>query len=438
MNLYDQIAGSAKKLTPELIRQRRDFHKYAEKGWFEMRTTSIVARRLMNLGYEVLLGEEVCKRESRMGVPADEVLEREYRRAVEQGADQELVSYTRGGMTGVIGILRCGEGPVVALRFDLDALGLEEDRDESHLPAREGFCSVNPGQMHACGHDAHTTIGLGVAKILTEIRSSLKGTVKLIFQPAEEGVRGAKSIVDNGHLDDVDFLIGNHVIERKDDDPAVIIPGTVGSLASSKYDIYFHGKAAHAGSAPERGNNVMLALAAAITNLYAIPRHSGGVSRINVGTVAAGSGRNVIADEAKLEIEVRGDNTEINRFMEDYALRVAQAAADMHGCTCECRLMGSAQSMVSDLSLMQRVKRVCEEKLNFPVSAELSNKNRGSEDFSYMMTRVQEHGGQATFMRCPTREPAPAHTRSFDIDEADMTTSVILLSSLVCDILTES
>ena len=96
---------------------------------------------------------------------------------------------------------------------------------------------------------------------------------------------------------------------KKEDDPAVVIPGSHGSLATTKYDVIFHGKSSHAGGSPEVGRNVMLAVGTAILNLYAIPRHSGGVSRVNVGTVVAGSGRNVIADEAKMEIEVRGETT---------------------------------------------------------------------------------------------------------------------------------
>ena len=114
-------------------------------------------------------------------------------------------------MTGVIGLLHCGEGPTVAMRFDIDALGVFEESGECHLPAREGFASVNEGFMHACGHDGHAAIGRGVARVLMEIRCRLHGTVKLIFQPAEEGVRGAKAIVEKGHLDDVQYLLGSHI-----------------------------------------------------------------------------------------------------------------------------------------------------------------------------------------------------------------------------------
>ena len=332
-------------------------------------------------------------------------------------------------------ILRCGEGPTVAMRFDIDALGVFEEHDPSHRPAKEGFNSVNEGFMHACGHDGHATIGLGVAKVLMSIKDQLHGTVKLIFQPAEEGVRGAKSIVDNGHLDGVDYLIGSHVTNKKEDDPAVVIPGSYGSLATTKYDVIFHGKSAHAGGSPEVGRNVMLAVGTAILNLYAIPRHSGGVSRVNVGTVVAGSGRNVIADEAKMEIEVRGETTEINEYMKNYAVNIIESAAKMHGCTCEMKLMGAANSLASSEALMERVKRVCEEDLHLPVAKEMSSKNGGSEDVSYMMNRVQEQGGQATFMRVLTHEAGPGHSRIFDIDEQVLPNAVKIFCGVVYDIM---
>ena len=117
MNIYDQIKTMSDEMAGDLTAQRRDFHKYAEPGWFEMRTSSIIARKLTELGYEVLVGDQVCKKDSRMGVPSEEKLEEQYERAVAQGADPEFVKYTKGGMTGVIGILRCGEGPDHAPRI---------------------------------------------------------------------------------------------------------------------------------------------------------------------------------------------------------------------------------------------------------------------------------------------------------------------------------
>ena len=134
MDVLKKIIESAEAQTEELTKIRRDLHKHAESGWLEMRTTSIIARKLTEMGYEVLLGDKVCKAESRMGVPSAEALEKGYQRAVEQGGDPEFLPYTKGGMTGAIAILDCGEGPTVALRFDIDALGVIESDEADHRP----------------------------------------------------------------------------------------------------------------------------------------------------------------------------------------------------------------------------------------------------------------------------------------------------------------
>lgn len=435
MNMYEQIIHAAEDMQPELVACRRDFHKYAETGWFEYRTTSIIAQKLEALGYEILMGDQVCKRDARMGVPTQAELDAQYQRALTQGAIAEYAERAKDGMTGVVGILRCGDGPTVAMRFDIDALGVYESNEPDHRPVQEGFRSVNEGFMHACGHDGHATIGLGVARILADIRASLHGTVKLIFQPAEEGVRGAKSIVENGLLDDVDYFLGAHNTDKSLDDPAVVIPGSYGSLATAKYDATFHGLSAHAGGSPELGHNVMLAAATAILNIYAIPRHSGGMTRVNVGTLTAGSGRNVIADEATMQIEVRGETTQINDYVMEYTMKILNSAAQMHDCTVDVKLVGAASSQTSDMDLVKRVRQVCETQLHLPVSANDTARNAGSEDISYMMNRVQEVGGQATFMRTLTHRAAPGHNRRYDFDETYLMQSVKIFTAVAYDIL---
>lgn len=434
MSTYEKIIKLADEVAPEMIALRRDFHKYAEAGWMEMRTSSIIARKLTDLGYEVLVGDQVCDKDARMGVPSDEVLEASYQRAVEQGADPEFVKATRGGMTGVIGILRCGEGPTVAMRFDIDALGVHESHEEDHFPMQQGFVSVNPGVMHACGHDGHAVSGLGVAQVLMQIKDQLHGTVKLIFQPSEEGVRGAKSIVEKGHLDDVDYLLGAHTT-GEDSECCDVTPGSTGFLATTKYDVIYHGKAAHAGAAPHLGVNAMLAAATAVLNLQAIPRHGKGATRINVGRLIAGSGRNVIADEAFLEMEVRGDTTELNEYMSEYAMRILESAAVMHGCTVEVKRMGGAECMVCDLELANRVAQVCREKLGLKVTESALYASGGSEDVSYMMNRVRSHGGQTTFMRIRSKVVGGAHNRKFNFDESYIPKSIKVFCGMAYDLM---
>lgn len=434
MNIFQTIIEKTEQITPELIALRRDFHKHAEAGWLEMRTSSIIARKLTEMGYEVLVGEQVCKKDERMGVPSAEVLKMAYQRAIDQGADPEFVKATEGGMTGVVGILRCGEGPTIAMRFDIDALGVNESMDADHLPVKEGFASINAGTMHACGHDGHAASGLGVAAVLMQIKEQLHGTVKLIFQPSEEGLRGAKSIVENGHLDDVDYLLGSHTtgLDAGEND---ITPGSRGSLASYKYDVVFRGRSAHAGGSPHLGKNALLAASSAVLNLYAIPRHGAGASRINVGRLIAGSGRNVIADEAFLEMEVRGDTTGINEYVSDYALRILENCAAMHDCTVEVKLMGAAESLASSQLLMERVADICANKLGMKVSENLCVKLGGSEDISYMMNRVQERGGQAVHMRVRSAVTAGGHNRKYDFDESYISKAVKVFCAMTYDLM---
>lgn len=431
--LYDIIVERAGALAPKLREIRRDLHTYAETGWFEVRTSSLIARRLEELGYQVLTGEEVCLAGSRMGLPPEEVLDRQYQRALDQGAVQPYAERAKGGFTGVIGVLDCGEGPVIAMRFDIDALGVYEEDSAGHRPCLEGFRSVNEGMMHACGHDGHAAIGLGVAEILMSLRPRLKGTIKLIFQPAEEGVRGAKAIVDHGHLDDVDYVLGNHMGDSEGTDFQIGL-NAKGSFATSKLDIFFTGRAAHAGLVPEKGDNAMLAAATAVLNLHAIPRCSSGETRVNVGLLQAGSGRNVICDRAKLELEVRGTTTEANAFVEGYARRICKAAADMHGCTCEIKLMGAAESLISDTAMMERCMKVCREKLGLR-STPPRPQSGASEDYSYMVNRVRSHGGQGLFFQTLTPCCGPFHGSGFDFQEDALCNGVKVFCGLACDLM---
>lgn len=245
---------------------------------------------------------------------------------------------------------------------------------------------------------------------------------------------GTWAMSDPRILDDVDYLLGSHTT-GEDAEGSDITPGSHGSLASFKYDVTFRGMAAHAGGSPHLGKNALLAASSAVVNLYAIPRHGAGASRINVGRLIAGSGRNVIADEAFMEMEVRGDTTAINEYVSEYALRILENTAAMHGCTVEVKLMGAAESMTSDLPLCERIADVCTNKLGMKVSGNLSIKMGGSEDFSYMMNRVQSHGGQAVFMR--TRSPIVNghHNRKFDFDESYLTKAVKVLSGMAYDLM---
>ena len=146
-----------------------------------------------------------------MGVPAAAVLQAAAERALAQGAKSDWVNKMAGGKTGIVASFSFAKaGPTVGMRFDMDANDVCETANPEHRPCSGGFASQTKGVMHACGHDGHTAVGLAVAEILMDLKAELAGTIKLIFQPAEEGVRGAKAMVSKGVVDDVDYMLGAH------------------------------------------------------------------------------------------------------------------------------------------------------------------------------------------------------------------------------------
>ncbi|MFD2830962.1 amidohydrolase [Corticicoccus populi] len=407
-------------LKSTLIEWRRDFHKHPEVGFLEMRTASLVAKRLTDLGYEVKLGREVMNPDYCMGKPDDEETAEHYEWAKENGALEEFLPYLKDGYTGVVGILDTkAPGPTVAYRVDMDALPIYESTEESHVPKQKDFRSVN-NYMHACGHDAHTTIGLGLATLLSENKDQLRGKIKLIFQPAEEGVRGARSMVEAGVVDDVDYFMALHIGTGVPFNE--FLASNNGYLATSKLDVTFKGLASHAGGHPEEGKNAMLAAASAVLNLHAIPRHSGGSTRVNVGELHAGSGRNVIADSASLKVEIRGENSELNAYMKNYAEEVIKGAALMHQVDYDIKLVGEAVNAVGSVKLAEKMFQEAE-KVGLKCQLE-ENKPSGSEDATYFINAVQKQGGYATYCVFGTNLAAGHHNEKFDIDEESILPAV--------------
>ncbi|CAM3271084.1 amidohydrolase [Brevibacillus invocatus] len=409
-------------LYPTLVEWRRDFHKYAESGWVEYRTAAKVAGLLSDWGYEVKAGKKVIHEHARMGVPPLAFLQEQEKRALEQGADPKWVARFQGGFTGVTGILETGRpGPTVAFRFDMDALDLEESSNEQHLPEATGFRSINAGMMHACGHDAHTTIGLGLARILMQLREHLNGRVMLIFQPAEEGVRGAKSMVEAGVVDDVDLFFACHIGTG----PSLgeVVCGANGFLSTTKLDVTYRGVASHAGARPEEGKNALLAAAAAALHLHGISRHSDGASRINVGVLTAGSGRNIIPDSATLKLETRGETSTINAYMVEQAMNVIRGTAVMYGVDETVLVQGGAQSAEPSEALIPYIRNQAKQVPGVKRIIDLQSA-LGSEDATFMMERVQQQGGLASYLIFGTTLAAGHHHERFDIDEDVMKIAV--------------
>ena len=403
-------------LERELTALRREFHQYPESGWTEFRTTARIIEELERLGLEVRYGQAIHVPEKRYGLPSPEKLEDRWQRAHGETNRHDLLKAMRGGYTGCLAAIEGAQpGPTVAIRVDIDCNEVEEARDAAHRPAAEGFRSEHAGCMHACGHDAHIAIGIGAAKLLCAQRHVLCGRVLLLFQPAEEGLRGAASFAAAGHFKECERLFGLHV-GLMDTPVGTVAASCRGFLASSKFDVTFHGVAAHAGLAPEQGRNALAAAATATLQMLDIPARADGLCRVNVGTLHAGSGRNVIPAEAVMQVETRGATTEIDAFAKTEAKRICQAAAKQYGCTCETAFMGSAGTAVCDEPLVEQVLRILPDVEGVETvlpEVELAI----GEDITTLMAAVQAHGGQATELVVGMPLPAPHHNGRFDIDE---------------------
>ncbi len=410
------IWQQAEELKDEMVERRRDLHRHPETGWTEFRTASMIIGELKNLGYDVKFGDDVIDEKSMMGVPSEAELADYMQRAISEGADLELVKKMAGGKTGIVATLKTDKpGQTVAFRFDMDCNDVEEERSEEHRPAKESFASEHKKAMHACGHDGHVTIGLSAAKLLAANKARLAGTIKLIFQPAEEGVRGAFAMMNAGVVDDVDYLFGGH-IGFKATTNNCLVTMTDGFLATTKLDAEFTGVSAHAGAAPEQGKNALLAAAQAAISLNTIPRHSKGSSRINVGVLNAGTGRNVVPDIAAIKLETRGATTEIDEYMVTEAKRILNACAAMYDVKVKITMAGAAPACFADKELGHEVAELIEEKCHYDEVVEYVDMG-GSEDCGYFMERVQQHGGRALYMMYGTKIAAGHHNSHFDFNE---------------------
>lgn len=432
--LKNKIMEMAKNLENNIIAYRRDFHKHAESGWTEFRTASIVAEKLHQLGYTVLVGDEVMNEKFIMGAPSAEELAQHKERALAQGAIRPWVDKMDGGKTAVVGIMKFSDdGPTVAFRADMDANDVTEAATEDHRPYREGFASINPKAHHGCGHDGHTAMALGAAEIIASLKDELKGTIKFIFQPAEEGLRGARPIAESGIVDDVDYLLGMHLGAANARKLGLLACQVQGWQASTKFDVEFTGVAAHAADA-ENGKDALLAAATALLGIHSIPRHSKGVSRVHVGTLNGGSGRNVIAGQAVIKAETRGATDEINQYMYKNAVNVVHSAAQMYGVTAKITECGYASGYRIDSDFVDYIT---------PIAADLGifeilpcGITTGSEDYTIFMNRVQQYKGKATFFRLGTDFYGPGHGAKFDFNEKALPMGTILSATCLATTLT--
>lgn len=425
------IDSFVKDIEPSLMKWRRDFHRKPELGFTEYLTTYLIGKELLNLGFTIYIGQDALVSNERMGVPDQEILLQQQERAKAEGVEESWLEKMQGGHTGLAARFDTGKpGPHMAFRFDIDALPIKETSQGTHLPNQKGFRSHYEHVMHACGHDGHTAIGLGVAAFLSACQENLCGTFTLLFQPGEEGGRGAMAMVDKGWLDDVDYFASGHIGIRHSN-VGVVSATTNSFLASTKLNVTYRGKAAHAGLEPEKGKNALLAAAAATLHLYSIPRHSGGKTRINVGKLHGGSGRNIVADEAKLEIETRGETTAINHYMVEEAMRILHASGELYGVETEIETVGNTVEADCDQEWIQWLSEVAGQSSYITEVNEAMPLN-ASEDVTFMINRVREHGGKATYMVFGTPIIEGHHHAAFDYDEDVMSVGVAAFAQIIC------
>ena len=405
----------------QLTEYRREFHKYPENGWREFRTSARVAEILTGMGYDVAMGPDVIEPGS-VGEPerlSEEQIRQEMERAVRQGADPAFVERTQG-WPGVMAVLDTGrEGPVSAMRFEMDCLPYDEPQRPGYRPCDEGYLSCNPQSVHACGHDGHTAIGLGIAAELMKRKGELKGKIKLFFQPAEETFYGAQSIVDKGHLDDVMNFIAVHIALSAENKPLpshTVACGCRDFLSDRQLDVYLEGKAAHPCGASQEGKNALLAACSATLNIHSIAPHEEGLCRVNVGEIHAGVCANTIAPDAMMRIEYRGQKPAISEYAGQRIFDILEGTAKAYGLKYHYVDYGEVPAGASDYAMMEVVQRAAK-KVPWFQTVYFEGNVGGTDDAAVMLTKVQQNGGIGSYVGIGADTTGPVHNPEFDFDE---------------------
>ncbi len=404
--LKPAIDKEAAAIESKVIDWRRDIHKNPEMGNNEIRTAKMVADHLRSLGIEVT--ENVA-------------------------------------VTGVVGVLKGGKpGPTVALRADMDALPVTERAD---LPFKSTVTTTYNGQetgvMHACGHDSHVAILMGVAEVLASMKNELQGNVKFIFQPAEEGIYqegvttwGAKQMVEEGVMEDVDAIFGLHISSQTEVGKIGYRSGPA-QAAVDNLEIIVHGTQAH-GASPWSGVDPIVTSSQIITGLQTILSRSVNVTQnpavVTVGAIHGGIRHNIIPEKVEMIGTIRtfGDDqqTLVHKRITEIATNIAESA----GAKAEVKITKLYPTTVNDPDLTAKMLATIESaagkenvKVNPPVT--------GAEDFSFYQREKpglfiglggMKKGGD------PTKTPSH-HTPDFYIDEGGFILGVRVLSYFVVD-----
>ncbi len=326
-----------------VVALRREIHRHPELGFEEVRTQALVERELDDLGIE----------------------------------------HRRVAKTGVVGVIRGAKpGRTVALRADMDALPITEKSGEP-------FSSEVPGKMHACGHDAHTAMLLGAARVLQNMRADVHGNVVLLFQPAEEGPGGAEPMIAQGALDDpkVEAVAMLHVDPRLEPGQIGITPGPVNASADEFY-VTVEGRGGH-GAYPHTAADTIPATASMVLALQNIAAREIDPLKsvvVTVGTISGGYRNNVIADEVKLSGTFRAHDPEIRNGLEARARRILDGIASAYGVKAKLEMIYGYPPVVNHVALAQSFKDYMIAQSGLRV--ESPPPTMGAEDFAYFAQRI--------------------------------------------------
>lgn len=238
----------------------------------------------------------------------------------------------------------------------------------------------------------------------------------------------AATIAASGVIDDADYFASSHISFCANTGTVLANPRNF--LSTTKIDIRYKGRPAHAGAAPHLGRNALLAAANAVTQFHSIARHGEGMSRINVGVLKAGEGRNVIPSSAEIQLEVRGENKEINQYMVDQVMQIAKGIAISFDVSYETEIMGEAVDMNNDLELVKLIEEIAIQQPGINESTADYAFN-ASEDATILGRRVQDHGGKAIYFIIGADRTAGHHEANFDFDENQLLTGVNIYIGLV-------
>jgi amidohydrolase len=335
--------------------------------------------------------------------------------------------------TGVIGLLQGARpGPTVMLRFDMDALPIREQNEIAYV-------SQTPGVMHACGHDGHVTIGMGTAMLLERHREEWGGTVKLVFQPAEEGMNGAEVMVQAGALDDYgprpDVAFGLHLWNQSRLGQACITPGPI-MAAADRWTVAITGRGGH-GAMPHQTRDPVVAAGQLITALQTIVSRNVDPQRtavVTVGTVKAGTAFNIIPGQVELTGTIRTFEAEVRETVIQRMHSLCEGIAAAMGVEIALQIDVLTPALVNDPAATALMRQAGAAVLG-EENVDTDYRTMGSEDMAYFLREVP---GSFMFLGSANAERGldyPHHNPQFDFDEAVLPLGVAILAQVATDFL---